>query len=533
MLENESKRVAGWLGLGLVLVALLPYLLAYRAAGDEFVFSGFLLNPIDGNTYLAKMYQGWQGHWKYSLPYTAVVEEGAYLFLFYLFLGHISRLFSIPLLVTFHASRIIGTVLMVWALDRFVRVLEVGRRDRSFGLALALFGSGLGWLGLMFGAFTSDLWVAEAYPFLSAYANPHFPIGLALVVWLLTPQTGDKGIGDGGERDEGIGDKGWLLAIMSFILALISPFGVVIVLVILGTAAAWELWDKLGAGKDWKQLQIPDTGKKFIYILVGGMPVLVYYFWVVKTNPAFAEWNRQNLTPSPPIWDFLLSFSPILWFAIPGAVSVYRSGDKSQRILLIWAGLGVVLSYLPLGLQRRFLMGLYFPLAILAVIGAGKLLAQSRKKYILGLTILFLLVIPTNLIILATSIYGIQTRDPLLYLTKNEAQAFDWISENSGPEAIILSAPQTGSFVPAHTGRRVLYGHPFETGDANRMEALVESYFRGDIREADQKSLQIADYIFVGPRERRLGNCPCTNGMQIAYENESVSVFRRGTTFLR
>src|SRR3970282_2930738 len=104
------------------------------------------------------------------------------------------------------------------------------------------------------GEFTSDLWGAEAYPFLSAYANPHFPIGLALVVWLLTPQTGDKG---------------WLLAIMSFILALISPFGVVIVLVMLGTAAAWGVWDKLGAGKDWKQLQIPDAGKKFIYILVG------------------------------------------------------------------------------------------------------------------------------------------------------------------------------------------------------------------------------------------------------------------------
>lgn len=528
MPEDNSRRVVAWLSSGLVLVALLPYLLAYRAAGDEFVFSGFLLNPIDGNTYLAKMHQGWQGHWKYSLPYTATVEDGAYLFLFYLFLGHISRTFSIPLLLTFHAARIIGTILMVWALYRFVTVLGIDRRERILGLALALFGSGLGWLGLLFGAFTSDLWVAEAYPFLSAYANPHFTIGLALMVWLLTPGTQDKGI-----RDRGVGDKRWLLAIMSFVLALISPFGVVIVLVILVAAGAWQLWDEVVAGKKLSQLPLSDLAKNILYILAGGLPILAYYVWVVKTNPAFAAWNAQNLTPSPPISDFLVSFSPVLWFAIAGAVFVYRRGHRSKRILLTWAGLGVLLSYIPLGLQRRFLMGLYIPLAILAVIGLGRLLAQSQKKYRLGLALLFLLVIPTNLIILATSIFGIQTRDPLLYLTTDEVQAFDWISENTGPDAIILSAPQTGSFIPAHTGRRVLYGHPFETGDAARMEELVEGYFSGELGAADQKRLEIADLVFVGPRERNLGNCPCADAVQPVYENERVSIYGNGTTLLK
>ena len=60
----------------------LPYIFASSTAGSDFVFSGFLLNPLDGNTYLAKMIQGWQGHWRFILPYTADQSEGAYLFVF-------------------------------------------------------------------------------------------------------------------------------------------------------------------------------------------------------------------------------------------------------------------------------------------------------------------------------------------------------------------------------------------------------------------------------------------------------------------
>ena len=51
------------LSIGMLLVALitLPYLLAYRAGGSESYFAGFLLNPIDGQSYLAKMQQGCRG----------------------------------------------------------------------------------------------------------------------------------------------------------------------------------------------------------------------------------------------------------------------------------------------------------------------------------------------------------------------------------------------------------------------------------------------------------------------------------------
>ena len=66
--------------------------LAVIAGGDTHVFGGFLLNPLDGNSYLAKMQQGASGSWRFTLPFTPEPGEGAYLFLFYLALGHLCRL---------------------------------------------------------------------------------------------------------------------------------------------------------------------------------------------------------------------------------------------------------------------------------------------------------------------------------------------------------------------------------------------------------------------------------------------------------
>jgi len=45
----------------ILFILVLPYRLAAAMAGPDHVFIGFLLNPIDGATYLAKMRIGWSG----------------------------------------------------------------------------------------------------------------------------------------------------------------------------------------------------------------------------------------------------------------------------------------------------------------------------------------------------------------------------------------------------------------------------------------------------------------------------------------
>src|SRR3970282_1263171 len=98
---------------------ILPFALAVRAGGDQFVFDGVLLNPIDGHTYLAKMYQGYRGDWRFTLPYTADSGQGAYMNLFYLLLGHLARFTGLSFPLVFSLARILAGLLLLISLFRF------------------------------------------------------------------------------------------------------------------------------------------------------------------------------------------------------------------------------------------------------------------------------------------------------------------------------------------------------------------------------------------------------------------------------
>jgi hypothetical protein len=122
--------------------------------------------------------------------------------------------------------------------------------------------------------------------------------------------------------------------------------------------------------------------------------------------------------------------------------------------------------------------------------------------------------------------HGAQNNDPALYLASDEVGAFDWIEVNTPSDALILAAPDTGLFIPAHTGRRVLYGHPFETVYAEEMEELVTRFFQGESQEDDLIEIQKADFIFFGPRERQIGGLIPPVEYPIVYQNQEVTIYK-------
>ena len=72
-------------------------------------------------------------------------------------------------------------------------------------------------------------------------------------------------------------------------------------------------------------------------------------------------------------------------------------------------------------------------------------------------------------------------------------------------ESVVIAAPETGLFLPGWAGVRVLYGHPFETLDAENMKATVEQFLSGSVHRADVIRGYGVDFIFFGPRERKRG----------------------------
>jgi hypothetical protein len=95
----------------------------------------------------------------------------------------------------------------------------------------------------------------------------------------------------------------------------------------------------------------------------------LYLTMILKNNPALSSWNSQNITPSPPIWDLILALSPIILPAVYGIISIIKSKEKTYYPMVIWMLLVVLLAYIPLALQRRFLIGIYIPLTILRAKG--------------------------------------------------------------------------------------------------------------------------------------------------------------------
>ena len=509
--DNLAVYVAG---LVVIVMITFPYILANYLAGDYYAFNGFLLNPIDGNSYLSKMYQGFLGNWRFVLPYTADPGKGAYLFLFYIGLGHLVRVTGIPSIVIFHFFRIIGCITLLITLWWFFGSLFQEKQDRKMAFIIAALGSGMGWLLLPLGIMTSDFWVAEAYPFLSSFANPHFPISLSLLLIIIKPPLNER---------NSVKNLIWK-GISSFALSLINPFGIVIVLVIYGGFTCWLII---------KKKRLTSIFLRGLVIAISGLPFVIYDIWVTRIDPILSVWNTQNKTPSPMVWDLIFSLSPLIFLSILGIYRMIKNAQESTRniliLLVIWLGLGLALLYLPFNLQRRFMFGIYIPIAGLATYGLKSYTNDSVKKYRFSMLLILIAILPTNLIILMADYSGMQNHDPQIYLSIQENDALDWIKSNTDQDAVIVCSPGMGLYIPAYTGRRVVYGHPYETTWAEKKEVAVRNFYHDNFTQQEQNEFLIennASYILIGEREQLIGNPTISGNWTLVYQSERLAIYR-------
>ena len=501
----------------MILLALvtLPYVYAESQAGEGYVFGGFLLNPQDGNTYLAKLYLGWRGEWLFTLPYTAEKGQGVFLYFFYILLGHVARGLGISLILAYHVARVLSAGVMSLAIYRFAVAYLPGGNAPRLAYVLACFGAGSGWLAIPFGAVTSDFWVAEAYPFLSAYVNPHFPLSLALLLFLLLPVEATE-VDRPGKLMRPIG-----IVLAAFALAVLSPFAIAIALVCWSGMVIWELLQAYFRHSIARpQAYLYRLG----WIALGGLPMVAYELAVASLDPLLSGWNSQNLTPAPPLWDLILSLSPLLLLVPAGIRSALFSGNDKERLLIVWCIASLALLYIPWSLQRRFMVGIYIPVVTLSALALSRWIKEGRRYWLWGGLLIFL-VLPTNLLVLQAGRHGIQTRDANLYLSQDEVMTLDWIQTNTPTDALILASPETGLFIPARTGRRVIYGHPYETIQAEAQKLKVERFFQGEQSPEMDALLASVDYVFYGPREREIGRNAAPYSMSPAYENASVLIY--------
>jgi hypothetical protein len=481
------------------LLTVLPYLFANQLAGSG-RFTGILFNPLDGASYLAKMRQGWEGSWLYTLAFTDAPGPGAFLFTYYLFLGHIARWFGLSLIVTYHAARVIGTMVFLLTAWESIGRLGLTLRARTIAWSTILVGSGFGWAFALTGIATSDLWIAEFIPFLGMLTSAHFPLAMALS--LLLPVE----IVAPGNRFTVFRYLGIVFAAGA--LAILQPFAILPLMLAL---AGWTAWSR------WRLGRFPqDALVKLALVCAGAGPFALYDLWVVRTLPAFAAWAAQNQTPSPPVWDVALSFGPfgliVGFFFVRWAFrkEPILMPENPRLFLIFWVFAMLLLMYLPISLQRRMTLGGFVPVAILAAPSLERWLCTPTlhmRRLLIGLLILPL----SNLIVLAAMTRAIQTRDPNFFLSPGQSAAVDWLSIHATPGDVVLAPPELSRWIPGMTGLRVVYGHPMETPDA---DSVLKDVTRFYLHSPDAKEIL---------NRYSVGWVYCTNNEYPCFLNTSIS----------
>ncbi|MEW6502745.1 MAG: hypothetical protein AB1457_02145 [Chloroflexota bacterium] len=503
-----SQKSLRFIILFAVILSGLPFLAGSLFQNDDYLYTGLLLNPIDGFSYLAKMQIGMRGEWQFHLPYTANEGHGAFLFMFYILLGHIARIFSIEPIIVFHLARLAAGFVLCWGIVSFLRSIRVKWIEITLNylLLMILFGSGMGWLAGPLGVFTMDFWVAEAYPFLSMLANPHFPLGIGLLLFFFSGIQNSRGIK-------------WFDPFLGVILAIVMPFGVVVGVAV---SAVFNLLRLIQREEIFWKLPVA-------YGLPAGL-MLIYQYIAILSDPLLREWNAQNQTPTPSPFVFLISFAPLIFFALVGfGFWLIRDRNSNLTLSAAWLLGGIVLAYIPFALQRRFLLGFFIPVGVFALLGLGRIAGEQANKFLRWFWLIFPLTFLTNLFFLLGAFQAFSQHQYPLYLTKNDQAMLEWMQREVCPtKAVFLTPAEFGLLIPAYTDCRVVYGHPFETVNAKKIETWLAEFYGGKINleELNRFIIQYqVDYI-VWDQSSSTQTPNMIEDMPVIYQNNQYLILR-------
>ncbi|PKN84337.1 MAG: hypothetical protein CVU46_14465 [Chloroflexi bacterium HGW-Chloroflexi-8] len=493
-----------------------PFAYGYLHQNKDLIFGGFLLNPIDGNSYLAKIQQGYAGNWFFQLPYSFELNSKAILFVFYIIIGHISRIIGVVPIIAFHIFRLLSAIFLFYSLLQFLNFLGFKKGFLNNVIFIILiFGGGLGWLYVISGDIPADFWVSEAFPFLSSISNPHFPLTISLICWtlILTKTNYSKK------------NIQFIYLLIGIILANISPFSILIVGVLLFSIIIlnWNIDRK-------------NSLLNILFFSLGSFPFILYQFIVVNGDPVLAGWNAQNITPAPNLINFIFSFSPflagIIFLLFKRITQVSKKLSSDETVLLIWVITGIFLLYLPLNLQRRFLVGYYIPVVTLFFLLLSDVLPvvenKIKMKVKTGLLAIILFSILSNVFVLYGATMTISSFSDSLYVSRDLISASKWIKNNCETNSLVLAGLDTGLLIPSYSFSRTVFGHPFETINYTKTETAVSDFWSGNNENVERLLLKKwnVDYIYYGVEEKSLGKPKVLEKFPIIYQNLSVQIYK-------
>ncbi|MBK8021613.1 MAG: hypothetical protein IPK19_09325 [Chloroflexi bacterium] len=502
--RTEWRWVAVFAGL-VMLVTCIPYWLAWGQNSRP--FSGFFFGIEDGHSYLGKMRLGARGELDFTLFYTPEAHEAEPLvFLPYILPGWIvGRFFDssdpalTPTLIgVFHLMRILFGALMIAVIYAFAARFLDHVNQRRLALVVAVFGGGLPLLQLALLRDTTplEMYTPEAFSWLILLGIPHLALArsalLGGLLFLIDAQNQERWIG-----------RALLAALCWIVTGLAVPFYLAILYCIVG---AWGLASLV------RTRRFPSVLFVRAFVACGlTLPLFFYYAVAFTQNQAFAIWSAQNNLPSPSLLEYLFAYGLLGVLAFVAFFRLRREMEPRFMLLVGWLAAVPFLVYLPINVQRRMSEAVLIPLAILAA------LTLERLRRGLRITAFIVLCSSSGLLLAFAFLFADDPQGaPPVSPLSVELDAFNWLSANAEPGAVIMTAVDTGNALPAYVDLRVFMGHGPETLFWPEKTSLLEAFYRSTL--SDEEILELARhpcaaefecvgplrYVFYGPAEQRL-----------------------------
>ncbi len=456
-----------------------------------------------------------------------------------------------PLVVVYHAARLLGAALTLWWFYALCSMLTTDRRVRFAALLLAAFSGGAGWLAPLFHLVPllrgrifidrpdleifglSHPMMPEAFTFASAFVFSLNIVSMALLtlIYLLTLRAYVSG---SWRTAAGAGFAALLLANIHTYDVL--PLNVVMLL--------WAAWSSPPARSMRRARQTsradseaadasPASGSKLswmapLLVVLFTLPPLGYQALVFARSAEF-QTKALTPTPAPPPLDIFLSYGLLMPLALCGVWSGLRGrGFAAARgpLLLItaWTSVTLLMIYTPVRLApfaRKMIEGVHLPLCFLAAYGLVALVSRVPgalvRRALAGGAVALMCV--SSLQFVAWCIGNAQDNNrsrpglmPPLYLPAADLAALrflDALPDSQKRGHAVLCLPLLGNYLPRETGMHVFIGHWAETLNYEKQKLPQTIRFYSGEMAADEARAWLRDnrigYVVFGSYERQLG----------------------------
>jgi hypothetical protein len=546
MIEIEKKE---WRFIFLIWVILnffifLPFFIGKITQLKDSVFLGLQnINRVDTPYYYSLIEQTKSGHFLFK--YNSTSEPHQYFIFdpFWLSVGILAKILNLSSIYAFQLAKFLVIPIFLISSYFFISFFLKEKEKRKWAFLILIFGSGWGWFFLFLVylisgisgngvidlkkfwdqkgvfQFPIDLWVPEAFSFLSLYNSPHFGFSTSLIflIFLLSLLFFES--------------KKLRYSIIAGILCSLlfqfHPYYVPTIFITLGSFILISFLIKRGLNFSYLF--------HYFVLLLFSLPPLFYHFYSILKIPVRTSHFYKNILITPSLPYLLIGYGPLIFLGIYGLSLLLKSKEKREKdfFLISWFFAGIFLIYCPLiPFQRKLTEGFQMDLAILTTLSLFQIKDRLIRKFIpirftlLEKILLVFLISFSNFAIVENDIVSYLGKNEMFYLKKEVEEGIEWIRKNTPEDSVILSSYVTGNLLLAFINRPVYLAHPHITVNFEEKNEKVKKF----LKEGEEKFLKDEgiDYIFVTRKEKKEINFNLEEKkyLEKVFEKGEVEIFK-------